>query len=507
MSCDCGDSGKHHHPREKCIHLREAEERAKAGLAEEPIAEKDPAYLATIKEEQGCCCHHGGKCSCSVLKRESDDPTAPHGPAVKPRLEKTTSDGAITNFVNGHHKPVHRKNHAAHEHGMPYRLPVPRSNSEHSSDYGGSQSSDSLPLESSSLPFQQGTWLPLTSAPFPTGRRRSKSERTSPRLNQVQPFLGGLPDFSTAPMDFATLTPMRTNDSVHSAASSTMEFPPFDQMSGYSDEDSLDPWTDMSALDTTTIKPTNQSSVQAWASSSHDAMYQPGLITPSSGVPSDGDDIASIESIYGIAMPNYPGDSPGFDFDMSNPNSPNPNRHSLPPGFFGNSEFTHGGMSSEWQTAVANSAAANQSKLSASPRSMEGLWQQPNRRSTMTTSPTSFESSPIGSRPASRSLGPSSAPNDDALRELFPDMDLDNIPNLSQSQPQSASRKTFNGMPTSAPANFTPQPLQGSPDLMTSQPWNDGSYSIPHENYSRAVSYDSDSRYTSQPYTPPDWSQ
>ena len=530
VSCDCGDSGKHHHPREKCIHLREAEERAKAGVTEEPPIEKDPAHLATIAEEQGCCCHHGGKCTCSVLKRESGAAGAPHGPAVKPRLEKTTSDGAITHFANGHHKPVHRKNNAAHEHGMPYRMPVPRSNSQHSSDNDGSLSSESLPLENT-MQYQQGTWLPLTSAPFNPARRRSKSEQTSPRLDPSQNFLGGLPDFNTPPMDFASLTPMRTNESSTSAASSNMEFPPFDQMSGFS-EDELDPWTDMSALDTTTIKP-NQGSMQAWSSGSPDPMYggQPLYSHPPSAAPSESDDAGSIESLYGISMPNYQGDNSGFNLDMSNPNSPQVNRHSLPPGFFGNTDFTHGAMSNEWQQAVANSAAAHQGNLSASPLSMEAGWpqqQQPQSRSSGTTnSPISFESSPAGSRPQSRSVGPSSAPNNDALRELFPDMDLDNIPNLSQSQPHLSSRKTFGGlpsssMPTSAPINFEPQqPMQASPEsgmATQQQPWNDGSYSIPHDGFGPGAGggggggsgsgYESgEGGYTSQPYTPPEWAR
>ena len=467
-----------------------------------------------LRKSRAVCCHHGGKCSCSIIKRETGDAAAPHGPAVKPRLEKTTSDGAITHFVNGHHKPVHRKNNAAHEHGMPYRMPVPRSNSEHSSDNGSAQSTESLPLQN--LPIQEETWLPLTSAPYNAGRRRSKSEQASPRLNPSQPFLGGLPDFSTPPLDFSSLTPMRTNESAYSGTSSNMEFPPFDQMSGFS-EDSLDPWTDMSALDTVTVKPNqsqHQNSLQAWSSCSPDAMYQPDLTAPSSGAQSESDDMASVGSIYGISMPSYQEPS-GFNMDMGNPESPQTNRHSLPPGFFGNADFTHGGMSNEWQTAVANSAAAHQGNLSASPLSMEGAWSQMGRGG-ITNSPASFESSPIGSRPQSRSLGPSSAPTNDALRELFPDMDLDNIPNLTQSQPQLATRKTFNGMassmptsiPTSVPAIFDQQPLQASPEgSMTSQPWNDGSYTVPQDDYTRAVSYDSDTGYTSQPYTPPDWSR
>ena len=130
--------------------MREAEERAKGEQIEDHALEKDPAHLAAVAEEQGCCCPHGGTCSCSILMKGSEDTAgAPHGPAVKPRLEKTTSDGAITVFTNGHHKPVHRKNHAAHECGMPYKMPVPRHVNEPDLSKAARRSVDNLALESS----------------------------------------------------------------------------------------------------------------------------------------------------------------------------------------------------------------------------------------------------------------------------------------------------------------------------------------------------------------------
>jgi hypothetical protein len=41
----------------------------------------------------------------------------------KPRLTSHQSEGHLTVFANGHHKPCHRNNNAAHESGAPYKLP------------------------------------------------------------------------------------------------------------------------------------------------------------------------------------------------------------------------------------------------------------------------------------------------------------------------------------------------------------------------------------------------
>lgn len=173
VSCDCAATDKPHHSKEKCIHLREAEDRAKhAGFFDH---EKDNAHLAAVAEEQGCCCHHGGKCSCSLPRKDSSDDSLPHGKVVKPRLETTKSDGSITVFANGHHKPVHRKNHAAHECGMPYKMPMARSKTEHDVSMTARRSVDSLALDHADdfarIPYQT----------FSEHRRLSKSEQASPK--------------------------------------------------------------------------------------------------------------------------------------------------------------------------------------------------------------------------------------------------------------------------------------------------------------------------------------
>lgn len=107
-----------------------------------PVAEESPSS----DEHHHCCCPHGGKCTCSSLKDSSPEDAKDHKEPVKvspkkdavketstvpkkslsqrkPRLTSHQSEGHLTVFANGHHKPCHRNNNAAHESGAPYKLP------------------------------------------------------------------------------------------------------------------------------------------------------------------------------------------------------------------------------------------------------------------------------------------------------------------------------------------------------------------------------------------------
>ncbi|KAK8217443.1 hypothetical protein M8818_001199 [Zalaria obscura] len=141
-------------------------------------------------ENHGCCCHHGEKCTCSSLKvepiQESMEeyfPKPPPQSRPKPRLVTTQSDGHLTVFANGHHKPVHRNNFAAHECGMPYKLP--RSHTVHNlSANPARRSVDSLALPQSSV---QAIWQQQypTSTTTPDSRV-SQSENGSPRAGPFE---------------------------------------------------------------------------------------------------------------------------------------------------------------------------------------------------------------------------------------------------------------------------------------------------------------------------------
>ncbi|PBP18147.1 Copper fist DNA binding domain protein [Diplocarpon rosae] len=93
-----------------------------------------------IGSEKICCCSHTGRCTCALKKEhldtvpESDSdealmPPVPKGEKRRPRALTAQSDGGLTVFTNGHHKPVHKHNKMASKCGLPYI--VPRAHSIH----------------------------------------------------------------------------------------------------------------------------------------------------------------------------------------------------------------------------------------------------------------------------------------------------------------------------------------------------------------------------------------
>ena len=504
MKCDCGESDKPHHPKEKCIHLREAEERARAGYSDEHSMEKDPLHLAAVAEEQGCCCHHGGNCSCAVLKKETDEIImTPHGPAVKPRLEKTNSDGAITVFTNGHHKPVHRKNHAAHECGMPYKMPMPRAQTDQSVSTAARRSVDSLALDSN-MPYQPSAFTPQTSAPFNTERRKSKSEQHSPKLFGIGVSCSGLGDDKLASIDFSSLSQTQTNQSMQSAASETFGFPSLDPMTGVNDG-SFDPWSAFPSSESTSMPNNNPFSV--WPTSNDNTnIAQPALTAASSGTQSEIDEIPPMEDVYGFAMPSIQEDVGNFgSINMASSTSPQSNRRSLPPGFFGNMDLGLDGLTSEWQPPLGslNGTTNNKSRTQQDNTSMafNDPWQMPALQQIASVPQRQLGGLPNTSRPQSRSVGPGSAPSDDIIGQLFPDMDITRSIFDSANSPQGMNNNTNKANATSAPMDFGPMDTSVG---FTSRPWSDGSMSIPNDNFT--TSYDMD-HSSSSPDFSGDWSQ
>ena len=508
VSCDCGSAEKQHHPKEKCIHLREAEERVKAGNHDDHLLEKDAAHLAAVAEEQGCCCHHGGKCTCAILKTEADDDcAAPHGPAVKPRLEKTSSDMSITVFTNGHHKPVHRKNHAAHECGMPYKIPMPRSHIEQPVSNVARRSVDSLALDNN-MPYQPSGFTPQTSGPFNTERRKSKSEQPSPRLSPISQSCNGLADNKLYSIDFTTLSQTQTNQSMQSATSESFGFPSYDTMSGMTDA-GFD-WSAVTSADAAGMP--NNNYFDAWPTSSDSAnIGQPALTAASSGTTSEIDEMPQMDEPFGVVMPSIQEDT---DFDlinMTSGSSPQANRRSLPPSFFGNMDLTMPGIYPEFQTAVDNFNAIpeiksrnQQSNLSSS---FDETWQMPTMRPLPGVAQRALGGLPaVGARPQSRSLGPANAP-DDIIRQLFPDIDINSNTFGPTSSPQLnfANDKILTGpqtsAPTSSPVGYSPMDADAG---FTSQAFSDGSLSIPNDTFTS--SYDMDQDFSSQDF-PGNWSQ
>ena len=502
MKCDCGELDKPHHAKEKCIHLRDAEERAKAGFLDENDIESDANHLAAVAEEQGCCCHHGGKCTCSIQKREPyDSAMAPHGPAVKPRFEKTISDGAITVFANGHHKPVHRKNHAAHECGMPYKMPMSRHDIDQHVSATARRSVDSLALDSS-MPCLPSAFAPQTSAPFNTGRRMSKSEQHSPKIPAMSAKCNGLGDGKLASIDFSSLAPVQTNSTMQSASSDAF-FQFRDPMSGITDA-SFDPWSALPSADSTGMPNNNPFGV--WPTSGDSANMQPALTAASSNTHSEIDEMPSTDEAYGFSMPSIQEDMSDFNFEnFASGNSPQFNRRSLPPGFFGNNDFGINSTGNGLQASPSNfNSFAGFKPQSAAPTTYSNMWQMP---TLMSVPQRALGDLHPTSRPQSRSVGSYNAPNDDAIMQLFPGLDVGDGNFATFESAETAMNMDTNSIvvqktsANSIPIDFGPMDETVG---FTSHPWTDGSLNIPNDPFTS--SYDLEPDYSNSDFSN-HWSQ
>ena len=499
VKCDCGEADKPHHPKEKCIHLREAEERAKAGFHDDHSDDNlGPAVLAAVAEEQDCCCHHGGPCSCAGVKRDSDKgsgsstPTY-HGPAVhKPRLETTRSDGSITVFTNGHHKPVHRKNHAAHECGMPYKMPMPRSYNDQTVMSAARRSVDSLALDHNTQDIKHNNTNTKRNVPQfdPTPFQMSKSEEHSPRPLANGADSNWSEDRSSA-LDYTSLGPVQTNQNIKSIDS--LAFSPLDPMPCVADAP-YDPWSTLPSGDSNNMPNNNPFGV--WPTTyDNSSVAQPALTAASSGTQSEIDEIPPTDEMYGFPMPSIQEVPSGFNFDSLMGNDLSANRRSLPPNFFGNADFSLPRMDNEWQMIASLSGSeGSKSKPMGSESNSDFGDGWPTSPMTGVAQRSSAGLSAHSGRPHSLSAGPSSAPNDDIIKQLFPGIDIDggifvasaNSPLMTETSTTKRQNSSVN--PISAPMEFSG--LEDSVAGFVSQSWSDGSISVPNDSFSSPYNLD-----------------
>jgi hypothetical protein len=480
VSCNCNDPGdRPQHSKEKCVHLREAEDKVKNGFHDGTIGEATAAHLAVVAEEQGCCCGHGGQCSCALLKKDhcrSGDVTPPHGPAVKPKLETTKSDGSITVFQNGHHKPVHRKNHLAHECGMPYKMPIPRAKTDQNISAKARRSVDSLALDNNMM-FNPSAFTPQTSAPFNNERRTSKSEQHSPKIFAMGSGCNGLGHDDLAAIDFSNLAPVQTNQSMQSTTSDAFGYTAVEPLSAMA-ESTFDPWSAFPSADSNVP---NNNPFGVWPTN-HDAvgLAQPALTAASSGTQSEIDEIPPIDDAFTFdAMPSIQEDTGSFNLDaLQESGSPQSNRRSLPANFF---KAVPEGV--EWPTTFDNllQGGPQQQQNVAHSLNIDDMWEGSNLPS-ITDAPKHHSGGlPNTTRPVSRSVGPTAAPSDDILRSLFPDMDLNGNYLASDSNQVISSgdgQMSFSGMDEN--------------NGFTSQPWSDGSVSVPADPFTSPYDLDND---------------
>lgn len=366
VKCDCGEKP---HTKEKCIHLREAEAKAAAIAAAAaasgapmppgstigehhspelmPVAEESPF---SDEHQHRCCCPHGGKCICSSLKESSPEDgkevkdvkispkkdVTKDGPAIptkslsqrKPRLTSHQSEGHLTVFANGHHKPCHRNNNAAHESGVPYKLP--RSQTQPISTKNNSRRSvDSLASVAASQPH---SWFqPASQASNSNSGHGSPVSAITMQPETMQQDIKSpmdvQPQYSAANVSSSVPTSLFADfgfPSTSSIGTSTTEtsMPSFPLPSSDLNMNTNDFWNnfDWSKVDTTSFD------------------VQPALTNTSSGTMSEvdeipaTDDLTTFDNPYSMSMQGMVGsaNTNSFDLDFAATSGQPNNRWSMP---------------------------------------------------------------------------------------------------------------------------------------------------------------------------------
>jgi len=174
-------------------------------------------------QTDNCCCSHGARCSCALKKEhldpvpESDSDEASLSSSTagnegrRPRALTAQSEGGLTVFSNGHHKPVHKHNNMAHKCGLPYV--VPRAHSIHGPSPSGlaNRSVDNLPHTSAIDALHSESHIKDSIVSAQQEQRMVKSEHGSPltsptsNLEQLNGLLPPL-DLSNIPGEYTFLS-------------------------------------------------------------------------------------------------------------------------------------------------------------------------------------------------------------------------------------------------------------------------------------------------------------
>lgn len=410
----------------------------------------------------------------------------------KPRLESHKSESAITVFANGHHKPVHRKNHAAHECGMPYKIPMSRHKQDPNASRIARRSMDNLSLNTQNMSSFAPTH-PMP--PFNHTRRMSKSEQASPRL---RPSLFGnfqsVSDNQLSTIDFAGLDSVRTNDTAQSAASES-GYQAMDPMSAVGDG-FFDPWSALPTGDSQTMPNNNPFGV--WPTA-HDlsGVNQPALTAASSGTQSEADEIPVMEDVFEPGMPSIQEDVNDGRNGTLPDNTNQINRRSLPPNFFGNTDFAMTAFSNNWpgQFDAFNTTNDKSKAVDLQQSSMfDNVWQMPTSQSTNDAPLHAMGGLPLSNASSIPQSSGSRTPPDDIMRTLFPEMDFDNdtfgADNAYKQTNQTSAPSISSGVDMGA--------LSDQEMNFATQSWTDGSLSVPNDPFTSPYAFPDD--FTSQTY-------
>lgn len=251
-----------------------------------------------------CCCTHGARCQCA-LKKEYLDPV-PEADAAepsvtpniaevrKPRLTTAQSESSLMVFANGHHKPAHKHNDAAHKCGLPYKIPRPHS-IHGPSEISAQRSMDSLPLirslgevstqsQDSILGAQQDGRQVHSAHGSPETISRPTANLPNRRLTPL--------DLSFSTYEIAIPSPLR-DDYISQASIGFDSYYPTPEEQAISSASYNMPVVDWSALDLPLENgaySTTYSQPQSYTSFDYSNVGQPGLTTSSSGEVSEAGD-------------------------------------------------------------------------------------------------------------------------------------------------------------------------------------------------------------------------
>ena len=263
-----------------------------------------------------CCCSHGARCSCALKKDhldpvpEVDVPALSPSPPIldprKPKMSTSQSDNSLTVFVNGHHKPTHKHNDAAHKCGVPYKIPRPHTIHGHSS-LAQKKSMENLPLAKSLERDQSHIQDSIIRAKQEV--RLVKSEHGSPELklapvtdhydSQVTPLdlsFSNFNNFTTSPIDDDYGLP--ENNGFNSYFAPAEEQPP--SFSAGINQPVVD-WSQFAIPSNSEAYSASYSQPPSYASFDHSNVGYPGLTASSSGDASDAEDM-----LQGLTSPVVP---------------------------------------------------------------------------------------------------------------------------------------------------------------------------------------------------------
>lgn len=199
-------------PVSQCPHCRNLRKARSAHVRCDCGAEEQLGIEVNHNKGTNCGCNKGARCSCALKKEhldpvpESDSDEASSTEVQRPRAHTAQSEGGLTVFSNGLHKPVH-KNNMAHKCGLPYV--VPRTPSIHGLSPAGlaNRSVDNLPHTSTIDALHSESHIKDSMVSAQQEQRLVKSEHGSPlmsrtsNLDQLNGFLPPL-DLSDIPGDF-----------------------------------------------------------------------------------------------------------------------------------------------------------------------------------------------------------------------------------------------------------------------------------------------------------------